>query len=74
MTALILYGGGSRGAVEVGLYRALVELGIQFHVVVGASVGAINGAAIAGGMSPGELAETWRALARATCFGSIGSF
>ncbi len=60
--ALILCGGGSRGAVEVGLYRALVELGIRFDLVVGASVRAINGAAIAGGMSPGELAETWRAL------------
>ncbi len=62
MTTLILCGGGSRGAVEVGLYRALVELGIRFDLVVGASVGAINGAAIAGGMSPGELAETWLAL------------
>jgi NTE family protein len=62
VTALILCGGGSRGAVEVGLYRALVELQIRFDLIVGASVGAINGAAIAGGMSPGELADTWRAL------------
>ncbi|MBI3629495.1 MAG: patatin-like phospholipase family protein [Candidatus Rokubacteria bacterium] len=62
MTALILCGGGSRGAVEVGLYRALVELGIRFDLIVGASVGAINGAAIAGGMSPGDLAAMWRAL------------
>lgn len=62
MTALILCGGGSRGAVEVGLYRALVELDIRVDLIVGTSVGAINGAAIAGGMSPSELAGIWLAL------------
>ncbi len=62
MTALVLCGGGSRGAVEVGLYRALIELDIRFDLIVGTSVGAINGAAIVGGMPPGELAEIWLAL------------
>lgn len=62
MTALVLCGGGSRGAVEVGLYRALVELDIRVDLIVGTSVGAINGAAIASGMPPGELAGIWLVL------------
>lgn len=41
--ALILSGGGSRGAYQVGAWRALNELGIKFDMVVGVSVGALNG-------------------------------
>jgi NTE family protein len=62
MTALVLCGGGSRGAVEVGLYRALVELGVRIDLVVGTSVGAINGTAIAAGLPPDALAQLWRGL------------
>lgn len=43
-TALVLSGGGSRGAYEVGVWKALQELGIQIDMVFGTSVGAINGA------------------------------
>ncbi|MBI2467702.1 MAG: patatin-like phospholipase family protein [Candidatus Rokubacteria bacterium] len=68
MTALVLCGGGSRGAVEVGLYRALVELGIRLDLVVGTSVGAINGAAIAAGVPPDALARLWRGLTRRNVF------
>jgi len=68
MTALVLCGGGSRGAVEVGLYRALVELGIGINLVVGTSVGAINGAAVAAGISPDALARLWRGLTRRDLF------
>src|SRR5581483_11468449 len=64
VTALVLCGGGSRGAVEVGLYRALVELRIPIDLIVGTSVGAINGAAIAAGLSPDPLAQLWRGLTR----------
>ncbi len=46
-TALVLGGGGSRGAYEIGVWQALRELGIQIHLVTGTSVGAINGALIA---------------------------
>lgn len=42
--AFVLSGGGSLGAVEVGMLRGLVEAGITPDLVVGASVGAINGA------------------------------
>jgi NTE family protein len=67
-TALVLCGGGSKGAVEVGLYRALVELGIRIDLVVGTSVGAINGAAIAAGISPDVLESLWKGLRRRDLF------
>jgi NTE family protein len=45
--AFVLGGGGVLGAHEVGMLRALREAGIQPDVVVGTSVGAINGAFVA---------------------------
>lgn len=62
ITALVLGGGGSRGAVEVGLYRALTELGIRIDLIVSSSIGAVNGALIAAGLGPQELVDAWRAL------------
>jgi NTE family protein len=47
-TAFVLAGGGSLGAVEVGMLKALVAHGIGADLVVGASVGAINAAYYAG--------------------------
>lgn len=47
MTAFVLGGGGVRGAVHVGQLRALFERGIHPDLVVGTSVGAINGAVVA---------------------------
>jgi NTE family protein len=41
-TAFVFAGGGSLGAVEVGMLRALVHGGVQADLVVGSSVGAIN--------------------------------
>jgi NTE family protein len=46
-TAFVLGGGGILGAHEVGMLRALSEAGIRPDVVVGTSVGAINGALVA---------------------------
>ena len=43
-TAIVFAGGGSLGAVQVGMLRALVEANVRFDLVVGALVGAINGA------------------------------
>ncbi len=68
MTALVLCGGGSKGAVEVGLYQALVELEVSINLVVGTSVGAINGAAIAAGMSADDLERAWKGLRRRDLF------
>ena len=42
--ALVLAGGGSLGAYEVGAIEALDELGYSFDIVTGTSIGAINGA------------------------------
>ena len=47
MDAFVLGGGGQLGAHEVGMLRALLERGIMPDLVVGTSIGAINGAAVA---------------------------
>src|SRR4051794_36335524 len=47
-TAFVFAGGGSLGAVQVGMLEALVEHDIRPDFVVGASVGAINCAYYAG--------------------------
>lgn len=62
--ALILCGGGARGALEVGFYQAITKLGLSFDLIVGSSVGALNGALIAAGLSPAELAALWRSIRR----------
>ncbi len=45
--AFVLGGGGVLGAVEVGMLRALLEAGVRPDVVLGTSVGAVNGAHLA---------------------------
>lgn len=47
-TVLILQGGGALGAFECGVVRALGEHGIAPDIVAGISIGALNGAIIAG--------------------------
>jgi NTE family protein len=64
-TAFVLAGGGSRGAVQVGMLEELVRRGIRADRVFGASVGAINGAAYAGNPTPegsAHMAEVWRGV------------
>lgn len=51
-TAFVLGGGGLRGAAEVGMIKALAETDIRPGLVVGTSVGSINGAMIASGDLP----------------------
>lgn len=46
---LVLEGGGTKGAYQIGAYRALTDLGIQFTGIAGTSIGALNGALIAQG-------------------------
>ncbi len=41
---LVLAGGGTKGAYEVGIWKALCEMGINVTAIVGASIGALNGA------------------------------
>lgn len=69
--AIVLGGGGVFGATQVGMLRALLESGIRPGLVVGTSVGAINGAAIAAEprMAGVEnLAGLWASLAEAGMF------
>lgn len=47
-TAFVLAGGGSLGAVQVGMLKALIGSGIKPDLIVGASAGSINGAYLAG--------------------------
>lgn len=70
-TAIVFPGGGSLGAVQVGMLRALVEANVRFDMVVGASVGAINGAYFAARPdSDGveALAGFWRGLSKTDIF------
>ena len=46
--ALVLQGGGALGAYQVGVYEALHDAGVEPDWVIGTSIGAINGAIIAG--------------------------
>lgn len=48
-TALVLGGGGARGAYQIGVWQALLEKRIKFSFITGTSVGALNGALIAQG-------------------------
>ncbi len=70
--AFVLGGGGALGAHEVGMLRALLEDGICPDVILGTSVGAVNGAVIAADPSVVQaerLAEMWSAIDRAGVFG-----
>jgi NTE family protein len=52
---LVLQGGGALGAYQAGVYEALHEAGIEPDWVVGTSIGAINGALIAGNAPANRL-------------------
>lgn len=58
MTALVLSAGGMYGAYQAGAWRALADV-FRPDLVVGASIGAITGWAIAGGCDPDELVDRW---------------
>ena len=45
--ALVLAGGGARGSYQVGVWRALTELGWRPQIITGTSVGSLNGAMFA---------------------------
>src|SRR2546429_9920159 len=69
--AFALSGGGSLGAVQVGMLRALSEHKIHPDFLIGTSVGAVNAAWMAGRPEPGsmdELTEIWLGLRRQDVF------
>jgi NTE family protein len=60
-----LGGGGHLGACEVGMLRALIEAGVRPDLILGTSIGAINGAVIAADPTlegVARLAELWARL------------
>jgi NTE family protein len=58
MNALVLSAGGMYGAYQAGAWKAIADV-FQPDLIVGASIGALNGWAIAGGCHPDELIERW---------------
>lgn len=66
----VLGGGGSLGAAQVGMLRALAERGIVADLVVGTSVGALNGAVVA--LDPHDavarLTPVWAMMTRRHVF------
>lgn len=60
--ALVLSGGGGRGAYHVGVLRFLEEHDWKPDIVSGTSIGAVNGAAIASGHNAFSLWSLWRRL------------
>lgn len=70
--AYVLSGGGSLGAVQVGMIQALTEHGIRPDMLVGTSVGALNAAFLAGhGVEPDsldKLERLWKGLHRHDVF------
>src|SRR3979411_440528 len=64
-TAFVFAGGGSLGAIQVGMLRVLLAAGVQPDFVIGSSAGAINAFYFAG--APNEegierLANIWSGL------------
>jgi NTE family protein len=65
-TVLVMQGGGSLGAYECGVYKALCRHGVKFDIVSGTSIGAVNAVIIAGSRSDHpekDLEEFWLEIA-----------
>lgn len=70
--AFVLGGGGVLGAVEVGMLRALFRAGFRPDVVVGTSIGAVNGALVASDPNEGvtnRLVRLWTSPEAADVYG-----
>jgi NTE family protein len=66
---LVLQGGGSLGAFACGVYKALFKKNIKFDIIAGTSIGAINGAIIAGSKNDDpvkNLEDFWIELAESS--------
>ena len=66
---LVLQGGGSLGAFACGVFKVLYKKNIKFDIVSGTSIGAINGAIIAGSKSDNpvqDLEDFWMELAESS--------
>ena len=59
--AIVLAGGGAKGSYHFGFWKAIRELGIDFQIVTGSSVGSLNGAMMASGLYESGL-EMWNTI------------
>lgn len=59
--SLVLGGGGAKGSYEIGVFKALVEMGIEIDSVYGTSIGALNGAMIIQG-DLNKAEKTWKSI------------
>jgi NTE family protein len=69
--ALVLGGGGVLGATQVGMLRALLEAGVRPDLILGTSVGAVNGAVFAADPSEAgvqKLTDLWRSMSDSGIF------
>ncbi len=66
--AFVLSGGASLGAIQVGMAASLFEHGIRPDMVIGTSVGAVNGSWIAAGRPIEGLAELWGSMSTRRIF------
>lgn len=73
-TAFVLSGGGPYGALQAGALQALSEAGIQPDLIVGTSVGALNGIFLANDPTPDGLArlkDVWLELGEEDLFPGV---
>lgn len=71
VVAFVLSGGGNRGALQVGALQALLEHGVEPHILVGTSAGALNAVHLAArpGLSGvAELSLAWAQVAQANIY------
>lgn len=66
--AFVFSGGASLGSVQVGMAVALEEAGITPDLIIGTSVGAVNGSWFAMGQRATDLADVWHDLERSDLF------
>jgi len=73
--AFVLAGGASFGSIQVGQLRALAESDLRPDLIVGTSVGSLNGAVLAEDpeAAPTRLTELWSTVTRSDIFGGVFS-
>jgi len=65
---LVLSGGGGRGAYQAGVCKAFKEAGLEFQLIVGTSVGALNGIAVAADIVD-KMVKIWENIKPSQIFG-----
>ena len=68
MKAVVLSGGGSKGSYQIGAWKALRELKINYDIITGTSVGSINGALMVQN-SYKEAVKLWKKINMQMLFG-----